>query len=249
MSNTALSALRIFADWLAVDVQELQIQAITRWNFIRSSTADEQEMMAACLQYCFGQNARTIQLPVRIWRAGCDPERVSTLIRLIGYDNLIRIDNNWVSISIDGTVNYSTLGNSKILRTLGYLQKISVVVQSVTDMRLCAQLMNTQQLLNIFRASFYTDHAMVSAILRGLSTLPFHVSSDTPGLQDIDFRVNFVRVAWLIEARGYSVYYQSDDQGCTVDASGTFPACSTWTDRRSIMQNMPMFYKCSVADH
>ena len=249
MSKTALAALQIVSNWLAVDTQEMWTMAITKFNLIRSSTTDELEMMSICLQCCFGQSARIIQLPLRVWRIGCDPEHVSTLIRLTGYDNRISIDDVSVSISMDVTVNYSSLGQRNMLSNVAYLQKLSHLVRNFQDMRLCAQLLKTQQNINIFCNSFHTEHAMVSAILCGLSKLPFFVSPKTDSLRNLDFRVNFVRIAWMIEARGYSVHYRQGEQCCIVDALGVFPNCSTWTDRRSIMQNMPMFYKFSTADH
>ena len=243
--RVALAALRVVANWFALDARELLTQAVKKYNFMITSTADEQEMMSVCLQYCFGQNARLIQVPVKMWRAGCDPERVSALIRLTGYDNRITMDDTLVSMSMDVAANYSR--HRKLLSTVGYLQKLSLLVHNIPDMRLCTRLMKTQQTINIFCNSFYSEHAMVSAILRGLSTLPFHVSPDTPGLQNVDFRVNFVRVAWLMEARGYSVQYR--DGSVVIDAPGVFPPCTTWTDRKSILQNMPLFYKFSTADH
>lgn len=234
--EVALSALRVVADWLSLEARELLQQEIAISDMIGSSTADELQMLSMCLEYIFvfGRQRQMFQVPIDRWLPGCDMDRVSRLLQCAGLYNRITMDQAWVFIALLPSLDVKNKARG--------LKTASAVACSAAGLRLCAQLMKTQQRNDIFRNSFYSEYAMLAAILKGATTLPFHVAPSTPGFLHLDFRVNFVRLAWLIESRGYSVSYQSGVQECIVAAPGVFPACCTWTGQCSLLRNMGLCY-------
>ena len=236
-NKIALSALRIVEDWLAADTIGIFNKVNETYEFIKSSTVDEQYMLSVCIYQVFGQPEKTFQMPIYIWRPGCDATRVSRLMHLAGYANRITLDDNLVYIELFPMVR------QKInIHTISCLEKVNVVINGLHGAALCSRLIKKHQINDIFCNLFYLEHAMMSVILNSLSTLPFHVSPTTKGLLNVDFRVNFVRLAWIIESRGYSVSYQYGVQECIIDKPGIYPECSTWTGQKSLLRNMPLFY-------
>jgi hypothetical protein len=223
-----------------LEARELLQQEIAISDMIGSSTADELQMLSMSLEYIFGRPRNFFQVPIDRWLPGCDMDRVSRLLEYAGLYNRITIDHDWVCIAV--LPSMAVKKNARLLRT------VSAVACSGTGLRLCAQLMKTQQMNDIFRNSFYSEYAMLAAILKGATTLPFYVSPSTPGLLQLDFRVNFVRVAWLVEARGYSVSYEAGVKECFVAAPGVFSACHTWTGQRSLLRNMGLCYAESLME-
>lgn len=226
----ALCALRVVADWFSVFLRG-QLP-FAKYELITSSTADEEYMVSVCLQKI---STMTVGCKVILLDASschrCDYQRVSALLQLTGYVNRITTDEYWISIALFPTFDpcYPDMQLS-----VQYLKNISRVVNNQTAISLCAQITRMRRINEIFACAFCLDHEQLSVILRGVSSLPFRVSTA--------ISVNFVLVAWLIEARGYSVWYRYGDTQCIVDAPGVYPACSTWCrldERLSLYLNKP----------
>jgi hypothetical protein len=235
----ALAALRVVADWLSVTVRGLILQTKATYELVTTSTASEELMLSICLQKIMG---RTIGCKVILLSTAscpnCDIHQVSRLLQLTGYVNRITTDGQWISIALFPTVNPCYLETQLSIQ---YLKTVSAVTHNATGTRLCDQLTRMQRINEIYAYAYGLDHELLSVIIRG--SLPLRVSSTTPDLQQFDFfRVNFVLVAWLIEARGYSVSYRYGERECIIDTAGIYPACRTWCrsdERLSLFLNKP----------
>lgn len=232
--SAALAALRVVADWMSVCVRGLL--PVHSYDLVTSCTADEEYMVSICLQKIRKRTkgCTVILLPISSYPP-FDSQRVSRLLQLTGYVNRIRSDDEWISIALLPIIDPCLSVEPKLIQSL---RSISAVIHSATAGTLCKQFTRTERIVEIFACAFCMDHQLLSLILRGVSTtLPFHLS--VPGFRH---KVNFVVVAWLIEARGFSVFYRYGDTECIVDAVGVYPACCTWCridERLSLFFNKP----------